>query len=649
MKRILSFCLKYHLFYLIIFLMLWGLHQFIFMYHDDYGYATLTYGNLTFNDAGTHYSISKLFSYLEWHYNHWGGRVVSFFFSIFLLKFGLFWFRLAQSLVIFFILYFANKCFVASQNRTLMFIVLCCFFFLFPITITKESIYWASASVVYLWPFLYFMIGNYLVIKFKRRSIFGSALLFVCGLLMGWSQEQLGSLFICFLFLMLCFEWKIDLTVRFHRAILLGGLILGFGILMIAPGNFARLNDSSSTALFGKSTIEIIIMNIPVVFQKILLINKTIIYNIFLICFLLVIWISKLSNKSLIGCVVTVLVTQLIILSSDYDLYSKIVFYMIQAVHILVLMWCIFLVSVRIKKYSLIILFISAYVSILPMLVAPYFPERSLLPVLIIIIICSSILIEYSFRLLHTKKMVTILLPLVLLALVNYYFTFYGYMDNSITNNKNIKILQEASADLKNGENITDVLLYRNNNELFTGAPPYVVTYTYPWIKAYYGLPESVNLRYIKTVQMYRLNEKLFYGTNMNNDQEVKANNLYEGWAPQEDWGVWSEGTYSTLFIKHVDRADKDAVLNLKLKGYSLEAFQEIEIRVNDTNLGKVQVDTSKDGTYSINLPKAVYNDREVMKVEFNIAAPFSPSQKGESNDTRALGIGLIELQIAAF
>ncbi len=62
-------------------------HHYVYMYFDDYGYASLSY--IAFdNPLGMAYGISEIFHFLQEHYLHWGGRVVYFFFEIIIFRIG---------------------------------------------------------------------------------------------------------------------------------------------------------------------------------------------------------------------------------------------------------------------------------------------------------------------------------------------------------------------------------------------------------------------------------------------------------------------------------------------------------------------------------------------------------------------------------
>ena len=83
--------------FVLFFLFLCIQHQFVYLYFDDYGYASLTYG-YTGNTAGMDYSILDVFGFIKWHYLEWGGRVLYYLLGILSMRAGLWCVRLAQCL-----------------------------------------------------------------------------------------------------------------------------------------------------------------------------------------------------------------------------------------------------------------------------------------------------------------------------------------------------------------------------------------------------------------------------------------------------------------------------------------------------------------------------------------------------------------------
>ena len=100
--------------FLIFFLIVLIQHQFMYIYHDDYGYASLSYAYNVENVEGHDVNLEQIVEFLKGHYEVWGGRILTFFYEIILLTNGLWLYRLVQSIVItliFFLIYkIVKKC-----------------------------------------------------------------------------------------------------------------------------------------------------------------------------------------------------------------------------------------------------------------------------------------------------------------------------------------------------------------------------------------------------------------------------------------------------------------------------------------------------------------------------------------------------------
>lgn len=46
----------------------------MWLYHDDYGYVSLSYAYIVEGVNGHSFNIKQLLSFLIGHYNNWGGR-----------------------------------------------------------------------------------------------------------------------------------------------------------------------------------------------------------------------------------------------------------------------------------------------------------------------------------------------------------------------------------------------------------------------------------------------------------------------------------------------------------------------------------------------------------------------------------------------
>lgn len=137
-------------------------NKYIGFYHDDYGYGSLTCA------VDAHYAertLPNIIDYLTRHYREWGGRVVFFFFELLLMQGGMSCFFLAQALVL-----AATLLLGKEQDSWLVLSLLLSTFLLYNEGIYRGGLFWATASVLYVWPFCPLTLGVYLLLATRQRD-----------------------------------------------------------------------------------------------------------------------------------------------------------------------------------------------------------------------------------------------------------------------------------------------------------------------------------------------------------------------------------------------------------------------------------------------------------------------------------------------
>lgn len=480
-------------------------HQFIWIHHDDYAYASLSYVDI--GNVGSHYSFFKLFDFLGVHYLKWGGRILSIFFECFLLRVGLPFYRFIQSIIITFIFYFIYKIVypkVKIKDYQLCLIVISMYGFL-DIMLLRNSIFWPSAAVSYLFPLLPFLSMVFFLENkepFKIIIILTSILAFVSS----FSQEQVGFMVICYLIMFCWNKFKKDNKKIYFYVLFFS--ILGFGLLMLAPGNFVRLDTSSSFT--AASFLEKFIITIPNVINGIFAnYNNSILTLLFISVFAISlfnlikqtnIFIKLFSLSNFFITIFSVLhqnqnyFNYLISLSSKRIFVIIIYFIFILQILAMIISICYYLYH---KKTPFCRLFLSSVASLIVMLVAPYFPPRSVLPFFIV----SFVLISYvlgNVLFLVKNNSNYIILVLISFSFLNYFVIVKGYYNNNFINQYNDEQLLIASQKIKSGETIDNIKLKKLIDPTYGGDMPYYENreYILTWIKNYYSIPQEVIIIY---------------------------------------------------------------------------------------------------------------------------------------------------------
>lgn len=221
---------------------------------DDYLYAFVWQGHSMFipltEDAVRISSLKDIFVSQWSHYFTWSGRAVSHTIIQFFLWLGKPVFNIFNAavsvLLIMEIYWCAHKGKISTQFNAGM--VCCIAFMLWAFTPGFSGVFlWISGACNYLWTAVFLLafllpyIRKYYAFEDKlTENDFFAFLMFLMGVIAGWSNENS----ICWIIMLLA----VFLFVNRRRNVMeswmfagLAGLIVGYALLMFAPGNIARL------------------------------------------------------------------------------------------------------------------------------------------------------------------------------------------------------------------------------------------------------------------------------------------------------------------------------------------------------------------------------------------------------------------------
>ncbi len=480
-------------------------HHYVYMYFDDYGHASLSYGHLVSGVKGTNMNFKDLLEWTSWYYLNWGGRVVYYFlFLVPLLSKSIALFMFIQAIIFFFIfvyLYKIIQSFNEQFNPILTILSLITLYGLIPIELLKESAYWASASVCYIWSLLPLLMGIYYYMqatkkksKSKIREIILIPILFFFA---SSSFEQSGAATLIFVLL-----YAIYLLIkRNHSYIKLSILNLiaslaGVLIQYLSPGNKKRILETNPD--FASMPVwEKMKSGIPNVVHFIF--DPRISIFILILCILSISILVLLfkNNKSLkkYHFVISIpIVLPVFYLIKNYFNFGISGFFELL---LLVIIFFYFLLFMNQNKEFLPLVFTVA-ASIFCLVISPVLQLRSLVFFLILLFILIIIVLNSIFiSLKNNSQNIFVVISIVFIAFSfnNYKNTFLGYKENysyAISNHEKLLSLSKSGSSRK-------IQLFKYPNDLYREHMPYDETtpFVSKWIIQYYNLPENTQIEWI--------------------------------------------------------------------------------------------------------------------------------------------------------
>ncbi len=236
---------------------------------DDYLYAFMWQGNPLYvpltEEAVKVASVSDLITSQIAFYYTWSGRIVNNTLSQIFVWMGKDVFNvlnaLASVLLVLEIYWCANKGRVTFHFNADRLAWLFLFFWVFTPSF-PSVVFWLVGACHYLWPavfltgFLVPFVYKYYNFEIKsKRNTLVSFCMFLFGLIAGCTNENSVCWVILLLLVFVFKSWKFH-TMERWMCFGLAGLILGYGLLMLSPGNYARLVATHSSGWFNQETLK---------------------------------------------------------------------------------------------------------------------------------------------------------------------------------------------------------------------------------------------------------------------------------------------------------------------------------------------------------------------------------------------------------
>lgn len=268
----------------------------VFIYYDDYGYLSLSYGT-NIDVAGAEYSFSELLAFMKGHYFNSNGRLLYMFLYCFVHMLGgirgVQVFMATAVLAVVMLLFFIVKQMLEGRLEAAeeekrscreedevygtlgpvalaaLAAFICLLYGTLGIMVQRMGTYWYAASFIYVVPaitFLVFALYFYRTVflpKGEKMGVLRMCLCAVLGFLAAWSQEQWFVTTVSFVIICLGIKLWRDRKLELYE--ILTFLVCGAGglIIIFSPAVSSRMNSAGNAEFAALSFLGKLEKNIP--------------------------------------------------------------------------------------------------------------------------------------------------------------------------------------------------------------------------------------------------------------------------------------------------------------------------------------------------------------------------------------------------
>lgn len=135
--------------------------------------------------------------------------------------------------------------------------------------------------------------------------------------------------------------------------------------------------------------------------------------------------------------------------------------------------------------------------------------------------------------------------------------------------------------------------------------------------------------------------EKLVFSKDWYNKKSI----MEHGWGGTEDWGMWSIGDTSIIYLPLPRVRHSKLIINARAFVTNKFPTLNVDVLFNDVPIKNFTLSNFKSNRIEIPIPEEIYKNSFVI-ITFKINNPTSPKENGLNDaDDRKLGIGLMDLQ----
>lgn len=491
-------CLLFLLFLFLLYLQ----YQHVFLYYDDFGLFSLTYGW----NVGKNRTELNLFDVFSYTYNSWGavtGRIIPVFMcAFFAFLGGLKPLRVFVPICIVSIYammeYNINKHQKSERKKVILTFFLLSSYGLLSIFVCNYGLYWFGAAFVYIFPFCLFF--AYVLCYEHNKNWIAIILAFLCCI----CGEQTIAMTIVYTIGRCIYDKVKYLRISRTKWCIIGASVLGSILALSSPAYYARMDSVANAAYYNENFFHRIFVSANYIMDNFF--NKL---GIGFICFFGVIMIFASFRLVVYKRNIALLLFGLHCLFVCLNLYSFFASVPIYDMNNkLCEFWFIYFVVsalelfyyfVKAEQIDNAMLVLSAFASLALLLFVPEIPVRTFIPFIFLFFYLGAVmLMSVNISRKNVFGIVVLFLVYFCYGKDNFMTIYQGYVANAAALEYNDRQLTYASWDLELGEPITSVKLYRLPDATYAGQQLYGggLDYMQFWMNAYYMLPNDITYDY---------------------------------------------------------------------------------------------------------------------------------------------------------
>ena len=489
----------------------------VFVYYDDYGYLSLSYGNIVENVNGPSYTFKQLLQFLKGNYWVANGRLLCVFGYLLIYMIGglqLVQKFMATSVFVIFLLLYYIACHFSKResnhikNRSVAAVFICLLYGLINVAIQRFGTYWYAASFMYVVPVIPFLLMAtlyYKIIWQEEKKIY-KILCAVCTLIAAFSQEQWIVAVICFILTVNVCKYMSGKHIKKFDALEIGLAIIGALPILTSPAAYARMENNTA---FVQQSFGIRIVNNIRIIMGIFFSKDNSMYITCLLIIMFIIGIYMIKNEEGFKWLNTIFVAYTLLMEillyveisviSAVNIESSIASVILSFAYVIIMSIEIVILLYQKCNFCQLGIYVASFFSLACLVIVPELPYRILLPYMYL----SFGLFTYVL-LIIMKDSVGVWIGLAVIvcteknSIYNLKNTYDGYAKNYEVHLYNDEEIRKSVEEIKNGEEITKINLYKVPDILYGGEMVYVEGFEFMknYMDEYYDLPAEVQLIY---------------------------------------------------------------------------------------------------------------------------------------------------------